>query len=122
MSGELVSLVQKTRRSLSRLAAECARQAADHTPVVEKGERQDALVQQQEALTAALAQQFEPLRAARAVGARLEAPDFAQAAEHAPDHPLVVALATLDHSIAHVRAPGMSRMDLGTSSDLMKGA
>ena len=51
MSGELVSLVQKTRRSLSRLAAECARQAADHTPVVEKGERQDALVQQQEALT-----------------------------------------------------------------------
>ena len=104
MSGELVSLVQKTRRSLSRLAAECARQAADHTPVVEKGERQDALVQQQEALTAALAQQFEPLRAARAVGARLEAPDFAQAAEHAPDHPLVVALATLDHSIEHVRA------------------
>ena len=60
MSGELVSLVQKTRRSLSCLAAECARQAADHTPVVEKGERQDALVQQQEALTAALAQQFEP--------------------------------------------------------------
>ena len=104
MSGELVSLVQKTRRSLSRLAAECARQAADHTPVVEKGERQDALVQQQEALTAALAQRFEPLRAARAVGARLEAPDFAQAAEHAPDHPLVVALATLDHSIEHVRA------------------
>ena len=101
---DIVAQSDKLHARLEGKAAECAALRTDTSEMLSQLGVQMRSLREQAALNEALQAQLAPLEEAKAIGAILDKHSWRDDTPHTPEHPLVVALGTLDASVGHLQA------------------
>lgn len=114
----LVSELEETASRLSMDAERCNTMKATSSKLIASLEEETRKLREEEALAQVLDAQLKPVREARGIVPLLEEQERRPSIIHAPDHPLVQALSTLDRSATTIASHSHWRDSAAHSAEI----